>query len=264
MQIRVLSDLHIEWSNNQFTLKELPTDSETTLILAGDIGGGTDATVLIKEWSKRFKHIIYVAGNHEFYGHTLEITNVDIAKELQGIPNVHYLSLETGTSVELDSVAFFGETFWTSLYDPSNPGAEWFVRRYMNDLRYIKRVCPDTGADIPFTTDYWKERFASAKQSLENVLKSNPDKSVVVVTHHAPSQMSSSMSRFDIRSLDCAYFTDMSELILCNPNIKLWCHGHMHNSSHYYIGDTRVIANPFGYTGYSTNRDFKEDFLISI
>lgn len=262
MLIRLLSDLHIEWSNNIYNLKELDTDSETILILAGDIGCGTDATVLIKEWAKRFKYIVYVAGNHEFYGHTLEINNKDIAKELQGLNNVFYLSLETGTSIELDGVVFFGETFWTSL----NPTAEWFISKRMNDFKYISTVCTDTGADIPFTTRYWGERFASCKEELKKTLRNaaKDGKNVVVVTHHAPSQKSSSMSRYDARELDSAYFTDMSERILCNEHIKLWCHGHMHNSSDYFIGSTRIVANPLGYTGYATNKGFKEDLLINL
>ena len=28
---------------------------------------------------------------------------------------------------------------------------------------------------------------------------------------------------------------------------KLWIHGHTHDRCDYVIGDTRVIANPFGY-----------------
>jgi hypothetical protein len=30
----------------------------------------------------------------------------------------------------------------------------------------------------------------------------------------------------------------------------LWTHGHMHNTSDYLMGDTRVVCNPRGYDKY--------------
>jgi hypothetical protein len=46
------------------------------------------------------------------------------------------------------------------------------------------------------------------------------------------------------------YHSRLSDFILDHPNIKVWCHGHMHNFTDYMVGDTRVLANPRGYKGY--------------
>ena len=51
------------------------------------------------------------------------------------------------------------------------------------------------------------------------------------------------------------YASDLSELILDNPQIKLWTAGHMHHSYRYHIGDTLVACNPRGYIGYETCAD---------
>lgn len=37
----------------------------------------------------------------------------------------------------------------------------------------------------------------------------------------------------------------MDKFILSYPQIKAWIHGHIHHSSDYYIGDKRIICNPF-------------------
>ena len=67
MLFRILSDLHLEFTENTFDVIPSENDKDTCLILAGDIHVGTRATKRIREWSKGFKYIIYIAGNHEYY-----------------------------------------------------------------------------------------------------------------------------------------------------------------------------------------------------
>jgi hypothetical protein len=47
-----------------------------------------------------------------------------------------------------------------------------------------------------------------------------------------------------------AFHSDLSDFILDRPHIKLWTHGHMHNTSDYLVGNTRVVCNPRGYVKY--------------
>jgi hypothetical protein len=44
-----------------------------------------------------------------------------------------------------------------------------------------------------------------------------------------------------------AYHSDLTDIMLDNPHIKLWTHGHTHNAFDYMIGETRVVCNPRGY-----------------
>ena len=46
------------------------------------------------------------------------------------------------------------------------------------------------------------------------------------------------------------YASDLSDLILDNPQIKFWTHGHIHTQFDYMIGTTRILCNPRGYAGY--------------
>jgi len=47
-----------------------------------------------------------------------------------------------------------------------------------------------------------------------------------------------------------------------HPQIKLWIHGHTHESFDYMVGDTRIVCNPRGYIGYEQCADdFKLKFV---
>ena len=44
--------------------------------------------------------------------------------------------------------------------------------------------------------------------------------------------------------------------------VDYWFHGHVHNSCDYFIGSTRVIANPHGYG--RENRNFDPCLVVEI
>ena len=46
------------------------------------------------------------------------------------------------------------------------------------------------------------------------------------------------------------YSSNLEEFILDRPQIKVWTHGHTHDTFDYMIGSTRVMCNPRGYNGY--------------
>jgi len=69
MKLHILSDLHTEFAD--FSPPETGAD---VVILAGDIGVGVGGV----EWAaRRFSKVpvVYVPGNHEFYGHDIGLTD---------------------------------------------------------------------------------------------------------------------------------------------------------------------------------------------
>jgi len=70
------------------------------------------------------------------------------------------------------------------------------------------------------------------------------DKSIVVLSHHAPHQKSTVR---DFDNLQGAYCSDLSDLILDNENISLWLHGHCHEEVTYDIGQCTIMSHPRGY-----------------
>ena len=61
-----------------------------------------------------------------------------------------------------------------------------------------------------------------------------------------------------------AYSSDLSEFILDHPQIKLWTHGHTHDTFDYMIGSTRIVCNPRGYINYEGRADEFELLTVEI
>jgi Icc-related predicted phosphoesterase len=58
-----------------------------------------------------------------------------------------------------------------------------------------------------------------------------------------------------------AFVSDLSELIeIYQPT--LWVHGHVHNSSDYRVGNTRILCNPHAYG--SENPDFNGALVVEL
>jgi Icc-related predicted phosphoesterase len=82
------------------------------------------------------------------------------------------------------------------------------------------------------------------------------------MTHHAPSRRSVSAA-FSADPISAAYASDLEPLIE-RMQPQLWVHGHIHSSSDYLIGATRVICNPRGYVPMQLNSDFDPALVIEL
>ena len=268
MKLQVVSDLHLE-----FTPIGIPNAGDTdVLILSGDICVAEDlhshpvgsanplvplgrrqlASETYQEFfahiSSEYKNVIYVLGNHEHYHGKIDTSHDVIRKTLSdmNITNIHLLENE---SIVLDGIVFVGGTLWTDMNN-GNPMSMNAVQSGMNDFRIIRVA---KRAYRKFNTMDAVALHTATKNFIETQAGVHSDLPVVVCTHHAPSYQSVA-EQFKGSELNAGYASDLSDLILDNPNIKLWTHGHMHNSSDYMIGDTRIIANPRGY--YNENPEF--------
>jgi hypothetical protein len=133
----------------------------------------------------------------------------------------------------------------------------------MNDYRQITaltngnyyRLQPErTMADHHATVEYFKTTMANRRAQ-------GCTGPVVVVTHHAPSKMSTKPCYQNDTIMNGAYSSDLSDFILDHPEIKVWTHGHTHDNFDYMIGGCRIICNPRGYKGYEPQA---EDFDATL
>ena len=81
MRIHVLSDLHLEFA--PLDVEDLAVD---LVVLAGDIAIGADAIAWAAATFDR--PVIYIAGNHEFYGHRVEAVSAACRQEAAETPHV--------------------------------------------------------------------------------------------------------------------------------------------------------------------------------
>lgn len=256
MRIRPLNDLHLEFG--EF---EPPPVEADVVVLAGDIGAGTRGVL----WANRTfpdTPVIYVCGNHEYYGGYLPDTTQ--ALKAAAAPNVHVLQHDV---VEIDGVAFAGLTLWTDMALNHSPRrASMSLRRGMVDYKAIQvnpaADLPGTPADAGArmlrpsdTIRYHHEGRRWLEQVFEQV--SQP---LVVVTHHAPSAKSLLLS--DKGIIRAAYASNLDDFVAAS-GARLWLHGHTHKFSDYQLGDTRVVCNARGYVG-SPAVGFQPDFVVEV
>lgn len=265
MKVALCSDLHLEFAD----LDIKNTDNAQVLILAGDImtanelheypEGITNPSWVnglpgraktaqeyrdfLKRCSQEFDHVLYVAGNHEFYNGKWNQTLTTLRSECIKFHNVHFMENDTFV---LDDVTFIGGTLWTDM-NRHDPLTLRTVQDMMNDYRIIRVEDRDYGKLRPDDTIL---RHHRTLKYIANVTAEKSDQKFFVVGHHAPSKLSTKPRYEDDVLMNGAYSSDLSEFILDRPQIKVWVHGHTHDNFDYTIGETRVVANPRGYVGY--------------
>lgn len=276
MKIKLVSDLHLEFSNI-----DIPNNGCDVLILSGDImiaeelhdfpyDAPTDPTIIqksprylksliyrdfLKRCSDNFSHVVYVAGNHEFY-HGKWHASIDyLREECSRYPNIYFL--ERNIKV-IDGLPFLGCTLWTNMHS-RNPITMYHLQDHMNDYRVIRndkngyaRVTPEDAVRRHEDSMYW---LRGAVKLYDRC---------VVVTHMAPTARSIHPRYAHDYHMNGGYHSDLSEFILDHPQIKLWTHGHVHNPLEYMVGETLVACNPRGYEGYEPDTGWNLDYFIDL
>jgi len=248
MKIQILSDLHIEFAPFSFTQADCDV-----IIFAGEVNLGTKGLEWILENIKE-KHVIYVMGNHEYYKNTYPKLFYKLKDQAENT-NV---SLLENQSKEINGVLFIGCTLWTDFElfgDPKVAG--YYATQIMTDYKkitkypeYRKLRSRDTAV-----AHYQSRRWL--KEELEN----NDSVQKVVITHHSPS-INSVPENLKGDILSAAYASDLNSFVE-NSNADLWIHGHIHRSSDYYLGKTRVICNPHGYPDERDN-GFNPSLVVEV
>ena len=101
--------------------------------------------------------------------------------------------------------------------------------------------------------------------TIKAVLEATPvDAKIVIVGHHAPCKSSTKPRYQGEYIINGAYSSDLTELMLDNPKIKLWTHGHTHSTFDYMVGSTRIVCNPRGYYSYEENEEFDPGKIIEV
>ena len=280
MRIKLVSDLHLEFSD----INIQNSNNYDVLILSGDIMIAADlhdhseesvrvAAMIeslgrrqetarrfrdfLKRCSFQFPHVIYVAGNHEFYHGKWNQSLITLSNECAKFPNVYFL--EAGCK-KIDDVTFIGGTLWTDM-NKGDPLTLHAVRDMMSDFRVIKKDLEGYTSLKPHDTVI---RHRHMLGYIKQIVAERHDEKFVVVGHHAPSKLSTHEQYKNETIMNGAYSSDLSEFILDRPQIKLWTHGHTHHPFDYMIGSTRIVCNPRGYEGYEPDSYWNPEILIEV
>lgn len=250
MRCHYLSDLHLEAQPFGMALPK-----GDVLIIAGDLCHArcldptrTDRYSIeqrgrvmrvIGEATRKFTHVLLIAGNHEHYDGVFEDTGDLLRRHLPGV------TVLDDEAVKIEGVRFVGSTLWTDLAKQSEAevtairkgmGEYFFVKTRAGGAEQLAKLRP---ADTHRVHDAgWKR--------LRDTVMAEPHRPTVVITHHAPSRLGLN-PRFADSPLNPAYASSLDDEITAFENVPVWVHGHTHIAKTYRIGKTVVRSNALGF-----------------
>ena len=253
MKLHILSDLHL--GSGGF---EHPVTDADVVVLAGDIARPKDSV----PWARQFgKPVLYVAGNHEFYGGSIDGTLETLKRACAG-STVQVLD---DSEIVLGGVRFLGSTLWTDfdLFEDASRQAEAMAEAQCL-IRDFSRIRRAEASDAVFTPQDSADLFRRHANWLSQRLDVPFQGPTVVITHHSPSAGSIHPRFAD--SLLNACFVSAAEHLLDASRVQLWIHGHTHDSFDYRVNGTRILCNPRGYSkdGVVENAQFDAGLVIEV
>ena len=278
MKLHILSDLHREFSGIDSEIGDVESD---VVILAGYIHPGAQGIAWAgRTWLDR--PVIYVPGNHEYYGHHYQAHRRSMREVALQFDNLCLLDQRAQV---INDVLFIGCTLWTD-FRLTNPRtetqllesvdiaqrcmADFRLIRYKDDVEKSRSMTPSDTAQICATDlKYIQFYLEKSNEDLAKLLHVDSVRTRVVVTHHSPTAQSIH-PRFRCAKINPA-FASRFEKTAAMAN--LWIHGHMHNSFDYRLEldesptQTRVVCNPRGYCrwpGGEENPEFNQNLVIDI
>jgi predicted phosphodiesterase len=238
------------------------------IVLAGDIALGTEGI----DWAGREakalgKPVVYVAGNHEFYGKEY----CDTLAKMRAVAKkngVHFLERD---EVVIGNTRILGCTLWVDFEATGDKAqAIYEVYRGLADFSTIrvpkKGICDREGQVIDadalyryMTPNDQVELFEESVSWLHTKLAEPFDGRSVVVTHHGPTS-ACQHPNFPLGHMSTAFWSDLEELVV---QADLWIYGHTHASLDIEVKGTRLVANQLGYPSEYVE-GFEPDKIVEI
>jgi len=259
-----MSDVHAEFYRGEPNwLPPLP-DNPDVLVLAGDIHVGKSLIDFVQRISNALPttHIVFIAGNHEFYRQYRKRTLKVYSEAFVGHNMIHFLENDY---VDISGVRFIGATLWTD-FPPHLPehAPEKVMAYAKENMSDFSLIADESDTLKAFTPAIAKKLFDESKAEISKILaQSNPAK-CVVVTHFPPAKQI--LNPLYPPDLATSYFTaDCLDVVnIYQP--AYWFYGHNHWSAQTSIGSTQLVSNQFCYPNerWKTGATFYPDCCILI
>lgn len=301
-KIRLFSDLHLDfdygYNQKNFTVdklwypEKLPDDKNTLLILAGDIWHSKKGFKFMnfswyKEIASRFKYVLLVLGNHDYWYGNIDNEAINVKKNIQE-QQINNMFLLQNDIVEFNNIKFYGGTLWLNYFNKHHVVMDFFSK-YSNDLKFIREGYSYKKTSPKKIIEEFNKTYLFLQNNLLNSQSfvSDNEKQQWVITHHPPSPNAthntyqelisafvSKWEEFDLATQAkyelskefeqiADYYLSYSNIehILKQKLINVWVHGHTHE--HYFktIHKTQFISNARGYVGEQQN--YKSSLLIN-
>ncbi|KAG6876118.1 hypothetical protein C0992_000914 [Termitomyces sp. T32_za158] len=135
-------------------------------------------------------------------------------------------------------LTILGCTLWSAL----NPDDLDILSWSLTDFRRINSFNPDAYVDLH------KADLAWLNSTIASIARDEPERHIVVFTHHAPTKDGTGDPKFNDGPTDSAFVTELTgEECWESRKIKLWAFGHTHWCCDFDRNGIRVYANQRGY-----------------
>ena len=173
MKLQIASDIHREFGHSP----EVPDIGADVLVLAGDIGYADDVTV---EWLRddlagRYEAILYVPGNHEYYGRDLHEAN----RHMEEMAMYGEYEWMNNRAVQVGDRRFVGTPLWANFCH--EPLSMFNAGRAINDFHRIRHggslMTPAAMLDLHERGRGVSDRDGQARRYRHHALAADPESS---------------------------------------------------------------------------------------
>lgn len=260
MKVRIISDIH-EDINERYPLNY---NDDIFTIIAGDISGDPINGVV---WVKNnIKNGLLVHGNHDFVYNSLSLTfQEQQSAYINSFPldgNVSYLNNQYKI---INDIVFIGCCLYTDYkYNGTVNDNMKFALNGLNDFKWGQ--IEENGKFVKLEPRHYLTMFNESFKFIKKTLNKFKDKKCVLITHHGISPLQLDPKYFTSK-LNASFISNLEDFILKHDNLALVISGHVHNSSDFKIGNTRVICNPYGYRSSvhgECNLNFNPNLIVEV
>jgi len=239
MKLVIFSDCHLEFhqdDGNSF-MDCLPASFDDVAVVAGDLATLQMLDRAFATLCSKFKHVVFVNGNHELYGWSP--SDIDVCRQrAKKFQNLSWLERE---AVEIDGRRFVGTTLWFP--EPPESCPKWALNDY-NQIRGFE----------PWVYDQHEKSLEFLKTELRST--------DILVTHHFPFKKSIPRA-YEGSSLNAFFHAgERAEALVAEKKPVLAIHGHTHTSFDYVTDGVRVVCNPHGYPNENRGFDFGKIIIL--
>ncbi|KAF2805915.1 uncharacterized protein BDZ99DRAFT_466230 [Mytilinidion resinicola] len=243
---QILSDLHLEHSN-QYASFDLPI-SAPNLILAGDIGRLADYDAYLGFLVRRttlFERVFLVLGATEFHGLSF-YAGIAAARRLEAEPALKgklILLHQRKYDLPGTNLSVLGCTLWSQI--PESAAAAVVAK--VPDFSLIERWSVEAHNAAHADDVSWLKSQVSANRRFagEIALDGQPERSLLIVTHHAPALRECHAPW----AVDTPWCTASATDLLAGwdwTGVKTWVFGCTHWTNDFVVFGVRAVSNQRG------------------
>ena len=258
MRVCVISDVHVD--ANPWTWSSLDGYEADVVVFAGDVSNRVGHTMRwLVDLRERYPHVVWVAGNHDFYNQGFHETQIyragdpptphtvtEMVDYYRTQSHAHGIDFLYRQGVNIQGINFLGATGWHDYVAGAPVSQADQIDAWYHTIR--DTVIPWQAYDKP----HHSQPVLAGAQDVQ-ALQTLVDMAMgpaIVVTHHLPHRDLCWQKPHD-RAWTALHgsFANTRLESITDPKIRMWIYGHTHQRGMKTINGQQYMCNARGYPG---------------